>query len=163
MYMKKIFPFLICALAVLSGCSSDVIFEENRQFQDEKWQRFEPEVFAFDVKNIDDCYDIYFNFRVNCNVFRVDMLPFIIQLTDSDGTVRNLKTDVAIRDKNGNWKGNCIGTYCEYSVKVREYFFFNKEGRHEMSVKNGSQFLELDGITSFALKIVKANMDLKIE
>lgn len=154
---------MIFALAVFAGCSNDVIFEGNHQFSDEKWQRFEPEVFTFDVKNIDDCYDIYFNFRVNCNEFRVEILPFIIQLTDSEGTVRNMKTDIAIVGKDGGWKGNVIGNYCEYSVKVREYFFFNREGRHEMAVKNGSQFLELEGITSFGLKIVRANMDLKIE
>ena len=161
--MKKLIPIFIFAIAIFSSCSNDVIFEETHQFPNETWQRFEPECFTFDVKNVEDCYDIYFNFRINTNVFRVEQLPFIIQLTDSEGTTRNMKTEIAIVDKNGNLNGNKIGMYSEFNVKVREYFFFNHEGKHEFLIKNGSQFFELQGITSFGLKIVKANMDLKIE
>ncbi|MBR5028889.1 MAG: hypothetical protein IKX51_06690, partial [Bacteroidales bacterium] len=90
-------------------------------------------------------------------------LPFIITLKEKNDYSRHLTTEIAIRDKRGIWLGTPVGAYYEYNRKVREYFFFNASGPHEMLIKNGSQYLEAEGFISFGIKIEKVNMDLKIE
>lgn len=162
--MRKLFVPIFVLLVLFIGCSDNkVIIDETHEFADGKWKRFEPEVFKFDITDTAACYDIYFNFRIDTSVFRSDNMPFIITLMEREDYKRNLTTEIAIRDKRGIWLGNPIGAYYEYNRKVREYFFFNASGPHEMQIKNGSQYYEAEGFMSFGIKIVKVNMDLKIE
>ena len=161
--MKKFFLPLIIVAAALVGCSDNVILDETHEFPDAKWQRFEPESFKFDISDTAACYDIYFRFRIDTATFRPDMLPFICTLNESEDYKRQLTTEIAIRDKRGIWLGNPVGRYYEFDRKVREYFFFNAKGPHELLVKNGSQYFETEGILTFGVKIVKVNMNLKIE
>ncbi len=160
--MKKNIFYVLVATAIFTACSNNVIIDETHEFANATWQRFEPEVFSFDIKNTDDCYDIYFKFRIDTNTFRPESLPFICSLMESADYKRQLVTDIKIRDKRGNWLGNPVGGFYEYNRKVREYFFFNMAGPHELQVKNGSQYFETKGIVSFGIKIEKVNMDLKI-
>ena len=162
--MKKILLLATITIGLLAACSENkVIIDETHEFADGKWKRFEPEVFKFDITDTAACYDIYFKFRIDTSVFRSDNMPFIITLMERDDYKRNLTTEIAIRDKRGIWLGNPLGAYYEYNRKVREYFFFNASGPHEIQIKNGSQYFEAEGFMSFGIKIEKVNMDLKIE
>lgn len=162
--MKKILFLATITIGLFVACSENkVVLDETHEFPDAKWQRFEPESFKFDIKDTAACYDIYFRFRIDTATFRPEMLPFICTLNESEDYKRQLTTEIAIRDKRGNWLGNPVGRYYEFDRKVREYFFFNASGPHELLVKNGSQYFETEGILTFGVKIVKVNMDLKIE
>ena len=162
--MKKILLFATIAIGLLAACSENkIVIDETHEFADTKWQRFEPESFKFDISDTAACYDIYFNFRIDTATFRSDNLPFICTLVEREDYKRTLTTEIAIRDKRGIWLGTPVGQFYEYRRKVREYFFFNAKGPHELQVKNGSQFLEAAGFISFGIKIEKVNMDLKIE
>lgn len=162
--MKKILFLATITIGLFAACSENkVVLNETHEFADAKWQRFEPESFKFDISDTAACYDIYFRFRIDTATFRPEMLPFICTLIENEDYKRQLTTEIAIRDKRGIWLGNPVGRYYEFDRKVREYFFFNAKGPHELLVKNGSQYFETEGILTFGVKIVKVNMDLKIE
>lgn len=162
--MKKILLFATIAIGLLAACSENkVVLDETHDFPNGKWQRFQPEVFKFDISDTAACYDIYFNFCIDTATFRSDNLPFICTLMEREDYKRNLTTEIAIRDKRGIWLGTPVGQFYEYNRKVREFFFFNAKGPHELQIKNGSQYIEAEGFISFGVKIMKVNMDLKIE
>ena len=121
--MKKILLFATIAIGLLAACSENkIVIDETHEFADSKWQRFEPEVFKFDINDTAACYDIYFNFRIDTATFRSDNLPFICTLVEREDYKRTLTTEIAIRNKRGIWLGTPVGQFYEYRRKVREYF-----------------------------------------
>ncbi len=160
---KKFASLLVVAICLFSACSSNVIINETHNFSDMKWMRFEPENFDVSVKNIDNCYDINIHVTVDPDILRIDVLPLIIDIDDSEGGHRMFMAEIPLRDKEGKLLGQKMGNFEEYTVKVREYFFFNTKGIHAFSIKNGTSYYELNGIASLGLEIVKSNMDIKIQ
>ncbi len=162
--MKKILTTIAIAITcVVSACSDKVIFDEKHNFPDSTWMRFEPENFEVNIKNIDDCYDIFFSVTVDTNVIRINNLPLVISIEDAEGSRRVFMSDIIFQNKKGESMGKTVGSYVEYTAKAREYFYFNSKGVHKFSIKNSTQFYELKGIASIGMKIEKSNMDINIE
>jgi len=161
--MKKILTTIAIAIIfIMSGCSDKVVFEEKHNFPNSTWMRFDPENFEVNIKNITDCYDIYFSVTVDTNVIRINNLPLVVNIEDSEGSRRVFMSDIIFQNKKGESMGKTIGSF-EYTARAREYFYFNSKGIHKFSIKNSTQFYELKGIASIGMKIEKSNMDISIE
>ena len=162
--MKKILTTIAIAITfIMSACSDKVVFEEKHNFPNNTWMRFEPENFEVTIKNIDECYDIYFSVMVDTNIIRISNLPLVINIEDAEGSRRVFMSDIIFQNKKGESMGKTVGSFVEYTTKAREYFYFNSKGIHKFSIKNSTQFYELKGISSIGLKIEKSNMDIHIE
>lgn len=162
--MKKILLTLsIAIISLFSACSDKPIFDEKHNFANTTWMRFDAEVFDVNIKNTNDCYDLYFSVTIDTNVLKLNNIPLVISIDDEEGGRRVFMSDIILRDKEGKSHGNALGNYVEFKTKVREYFYFNSKGLHKFSVKNGTHLYELKGIASIGLKIEKSNMDINIE
>ena len=162
--MKKILTTIAIAITcIMSACSDKVVFEEKHNFPNSTWMRIDPENFEETIKNIADCYDTYFSLTVDTNVIRINNLPLVINIEDSEGSLRVFMSDIIFQNKKGESMGKTIGSFVEYTAKAREYFYFNSKGIHKFSIKNSTQFYELKGIASIGMKIEKSNMDINIE
>ena len=162
--MKKILTTIAIAITfIMSGCTDKVVFEEKHNFPNSTWMRFNPENFEVEIKNINDCYDIYFTATVYTNVIRINNLPLVVNIEDSEGSRRVFMSDIIFQNKKGESMGKTLGSFVEYTAKAREYFYFNSKGIHKFSIKNSTQFYELKGIASIGMKIEKSNMDITIE
>lgn len=161
--MKKVFLILAVATMMLfSACSDKVVFEQKNNFANSTWMRFEAENFDVTINNTEDCYDIYFTVVVDTNVFKLKNVPLVVNITDEDGGRRTFMSDVPFYNSKGQFMGKNVGDFMEITAKVREYFYFNAKGVHKFSVKNTTQYYELKGISSIALKIEKSNMDIQL-
>ncbi|MBR5783548.1 MAG: hypothetical protein IKY43_00085 [Bacteroidales bacterium] len=162
--MRKTLILVATVVAIaLSSCTDKVIFDEKHNMSNGTWMRFEPETFEVEVKNVKDCYNIYFTLMVDTNVLKLSNVPLVVNLKDEEGSSRVFMSDVILKSKDGKITGNAVGDFVEYTAKAREYFYFNHPGIHQFEIKNATQYYELKGIASFGLKIEKSNMDINIE
>ena len=162
--MKKIFLILSLAVIVLfSACSDNVVFDQKHNFAGSTWMRFEAEDFDVNINNTEDCYDIYFSVVVDTNVLKLKNIPLVVNIADEEGGRRTFMCDVPFKNKKGEFAGKSMGNFIEVTGKAREYFYFNTKGIHKFSVKNATQYYELKGISSIALKIEKSNMDISLD
>ena len=156
--MKHLVPVI---LATLFFCSCNkVVLDETHTFENNTWMRFEPESYQFNIRNIDDCYDIIATLKVDTNQFFYKDLPLVVNMNSANGDQRMFYSHVALTNKSGKRQGETIGCYQTVTTKMREYVFFNTSGEQTVEVKQGTSKYELPGVVSFGLKVEKASMRL---
>lgn len=89
---------------LLVSCTNKSVIDEVRTFDSDKWNRFSPEVFNLDVKNIDNFYDIDICVSVDTAVFRYEDLPLTVNLYSSNRERRMFYANVPLK-QNGRWRG----------------------------------------------------------
>lgn len=155
--LKWIFITLIGLFALNACSSSDLIFEEKKDFQDHAWMRFEVDTFNVDIKNIDDCYNIFLQCKVSKDI-SVDMIPIIVKMKTEMGESRSFLYDIPI-NKDGNIQGDKVGEIYEIDVKIRSHLFFNEATKYLITIQQVSSHFQIDGVLGIELRIEKAKLD----
>ena len=160
--MKKIFLttalMMLVAVTFVSCNKEKVIFEETRTFTEDKWLRQNPESFELDIKNVDDCYNIFFTMTIDTTSVRGNNFPLIVNLFSENGERRMFYSYLILRNNEGTWLAPLEGSKLKINQTIREYFFFNKEGKYRLEIGQGTDRYEVKGISSFGVKIQKAEL-----
>ncbi|MCR4660077.1 MAG: gliding motility lipoprotein GldH [Bacteroidales bacterium] len=155
--MKRIIILSICVL-IFASCGKKNVFDEQRTFANNNWQRFSTESFEVPIRNIDDCYHLYMDLVIDTAFFCENLLPLTININGPDGSNRMFYGYVRVRD-NGRWQGTFEGGNLHVSQRVRQYFFFNTKGTHEVVIGQATSHYDLYGIVSAGLRIEKAELN----
>ena len=158
--MKKFKWIFIVLLSIggLSSCSSDVVFEERKDFSEMKWMRFDVDTFRVNIKNIDDCYDLIFQCRFTSQI-NVDNTPVMVKMHAPSGQMRSFVYTLPIKNKNGNFEGDKIGDVYDSESKLRNNVFFNEPGEYIFSIQQMSSHYEIFDVLGIGLKVVKSKLD----
>lgn len=152
--------FAALAMLLMAACGT-TLTDDTHTFDGQKWMRFEPEKYQFDVKNIDPCYDILLTLRIDTTVFTANELPIIIDMFAPNGEHRMFSTTLRVHDAKGHLNGTRMGQYVDVSVPAKQWFYFNAAGTQRMEVKQATSHYDLDGISSLTLTVKKSDMRLK--
>lgn len=148
-------------LLLFASCGSKTIYDDSHTFAGDIWKRFEPEQFEADIKNVDDCYDIYVTVTVDTALFRENALPLTMKLSNDNRETRTLFGTVILRNREGTWMGqfdNQGRLTCRH--KLRDYFFFNSAGRQDIQISQRTSKYEIRGVKRLGLSIIKAEVEL---
>lgn len=161
--MKRVFKlaFLsVIATITLASCNNgpQVIFQEYKTFTNEKWLRQDDQKFELNIKNIDDCYNIYACMKLDTSFVRGREMPLIMNLYSENGERRNWRSMIYLKDNNGAWMFPIEGKYLVVDHKVKEYFFFNSTGSHRLEIHHGTDRYELNGVNQMGIRIEKAEL-----
>lgn len=152
--------FTLVASVLLVSCSQNVILDESRDFANHKWMRFEPEEFTAEVKNIDDCFDIYLTATIDTAIFRGNSLPMTLNIYGPTGERRMFRYDLQFKTKKEDqWLGDWDNGYLTVTRCVRQYFFFNNKGDFKFELAQCTNRYELEGVCSTGIRIVKAQLE----
>ena len=158
--LKWIFITLVTTAMLVACSSSDLVFEEKKEFDEHKWMRFEVDTFRVDIKNTDNCYDIFFQCRYTPQIdTSVTIVPVIVRMIAPSGQMRSFVYSFTIRNKNGNLEGDKLGTFYDNEARMREHFFFNEAGEHKLTVQQVSPYYEIPEVTGIGLKVLKSKLD----
>lgn len=148
-------------LLLFASCGSKTVYDDTHTIAGSAWQRFEPETFEADIKNVDDCYDIYVTVVVDTARFREAALPLTVKMSNDNRETRTLFGTVILRDREGSWLGQ-FDSQGRLTVrhKLRDYFFFNSPGRQQIQIGQRTSKYEIEGIQRLGLAIVKADLEL---
>lgn len=156
--MRHLFPILLVALMALTSCSGNTVYNDEHIFDGNTWNRFTPEVYAINISNIDNYYNIDFSVAVDTTTYRYDEVPVLIELKSPGGEQRQFYGHVVLREK-GRWRGEMKDGYRQVNGRIRNYFSFNAKGEHQMEVRHTTSQYDLEGIHSLTVTLTKAKID----
>ena len=155
---RYLFIFALLCSFLVAACGGKVVVDDTHTFESDRWQSFEPQVFDFNIRNAEDCYDIYVTAVIDTALYHEKMLPLAVNLTGASGESRVFRYDMVVRDKN-SW----IGEYRDgllYSKRcIRQYFFFNGTGQFSLTFKQITSRYELSGIHALMLRIERSKLE----
>ena len=158
----KLFHIATVALLLLSlGACNDgkTICDETITFEKNTWNRFKPEQIDFDVKNVEDYYNIDLTVQIDTAVYRYDEFPIMVILTNEYGEERQFFHEIKMKENN-RWRGEQEGKLRAIKGRVRSYFTFNHVGEQKMRISQFTSQFDLEGIHSIQLEIEKAKLDI---
>lgn len=160
--MKKIQLALLALLALggtlFTSCNSSVLFDEQRSFENNRWNRFKPETFELKSNNTDDYYDMYVEVVVDTTLFHYSDLMLNINVYSPNSERRMFRNDLIMKDAKGKWQGEVDGNEVRCVQKVREYFNFGVNGTYRIDISQGTNRYDIDGIKSLQFKVVEAEL-----
>ena len=155
---KKTLLLLAAATMLLASCGSKNMIDEVRTFDKNVWNRFKPEVFNLDVKNIDNYYDIEITVSIDTAVYRYEDMPLTVNIYSPNSERRMFYANVPFK-QNGRWRGEVIDGYRTVTQHIRTFFSFNSKGEHTMEVGQATSQYDLEGIHSMGVHIYKVDLD----
>lgn len=151
---------------MLVSCGGkNVLVDDQREFPNTVWNRFQPEKFEITVNNTDDYYCIDFEVVVDSALMRNDQLPLTVNLYSPDGERRMFYTYINLME-NGRWKGEVKKGRSQEGLRVlrqniRPYFTFNSKGTYRMEIGQATSQYDLDGVESLRLIVERTEVDLE--
>ena len=157
--MKKTLPILLLlSLLTLASCGKKVLVDDERTFDSDVWNRFTPQVYEIDVRNIQDFYNIDLTVSIDTQTYRYDVVPVTVNLYSPNSERRMFYAEVPLK-LNGRWRGEVVDGRRTVSNHIRTYFSFNAKGTHRMEVGQATSQYDLEGIHSLQLNIYKVALD----
>lgn len=157
---------MLAAMALMVACGSKTtLVDQTSTFANNTWQRFSPEVYEFEVDNIDNFYSIDFEMVVDSAKMRNTQLPLTVNLFSPGGERRMFYAYMNLVE-NGRWKGQMQPGRQKVGMRlmtqnVRPFFSFNSKGTYRMEIGQATSQYDLDGVESFRLLISRAEIDYK--
>lgn len=156
--MKKILLFTFAAL-LFASCGNKVILDQTSQFKDDTWLRFQPENYAFNVKNIDDCYNFTVTVDVDTSRFHEAGLPLMLEIKSPEGETRTIFNTLLLRNHEGTLMGEFVDGYLHVHQVVRQFYFFNIPGDYTVALSQRTNKYEIYGIHNASIRIEKAKLE----
>ena len=150
--MRKLFLLLAVALT-LASCGKKVLVDETHQFSNNKWLRFEPEMYSVKVDNTSDGYVITATLRYDTTMITGDILPLMVDFYIDSTELHNFTPNIRLRDRKGALRGSTVGQYCTVSDTLDRYRIYNKKGDYTYRLRHRTNKYEIEGVTSLNLKI----------
>lgn len=160
--MKKI-TYLFLPLTLLAmfatACSDNVLFEDERTFDNTTWNRFTPEKFELTAKNTDEFYDFFVTVVIDTTRYRLKSLPLNINLYSPQGERRMFPSTVTLQAHTGQWKGTFDGSKITCRQRIRDCFCFNCEGDHKVEIGQATHYYDIVGIQSITFSVEKTELE----
>ncbi len=156
--MKRLIYIFIIVLAVLgTSCNRKLVYEDERTFAADDWLRFQPETFQVPVRNVDDCYHICMDMWIDTAQFPEELLTLAINMTSPNNERRMFYGYVHVREK-GRWQGEYEDGVLHVRQRIRQYFFFNVAGTHEVEIAQATHRYDLRGVKRIKFYVEKAEL-----
>ena len=135
-------------LLLLVACSGKDIADTEHLMKGDRWNRFTPELFDFNVSNIDNYYNIDLTAAIDTSLFRYSELPVMLILKSPGGEERQFYGAIVFKDKD-RWRGEMADGYRVATGRIRSYFSFNHKGSHTLDVSQTTSQYDLEGVFIF--------------
>jgi gliding motility-associated lipoprotein GldH len=146
---------VILALLTLFGCDSKRVYEKNIDFSDKVWASRDIKTFTFDIPDIENGYNIYFNVR-NTMDYPHYNLYISYQLKDSLNQIihEELKNVNLFDPKTGAPFGqSSLGDIFNHQVLLLENFKFKNSGVKTLDLQQYMRYDSLREILSTGVRI----------
>ncbi len=143
------------ALMLLSGCSSNTVFESYHKFENLNWNRFNNQKFEFTVENIDVEYDVYLSIR---HIPEIPYKEMRINYTIYTplGDMRSNNLTMKLYDNEKNKLSKCLGDYCDFVYPIRKGLSFSEAGKVRIKIENKYTKVDMPGIMEVGLIVKKS-------
>ena len=151
--MKKTLLLFCAAAALFVGCGKRTVTDETHSFGENRWMRFEPEVFKVDIRNTDKQYVISATVTYDTNIFSASELPLVVDFFADSNELHNFMPSIRLKTKKGALRGSSVGQFQTVTDTIDRCRTFNKPGTYPYRIKQGTSKYQIDGISSLNFKV----------
>lgn len=147
---------LLAGLSLLfSGCDNNTIFNEKKDIPNYVWNKDNRVSFEFEITDTASVYDVILDLR-HTNFYPFSNIWLMVYTTYPDNPEpSSQRLELTLADKDGRWKGECIGDICDDELYIQENAFFDKPGKYGIAFDQIMRTDDLATIMSVGLRIVK--------
>jgi len=151
--MRHFLYLFLPAIALLSACSSDVLYESTVEIPGAVWTYQDTVDFKFEVRDTSALYDLYVDFSYRDD-FPHQNVYLMLYTLFPDGTRLNRQYTFDLFDAKGVSTGTCSGHDCRVRILLQENAFFDQAGAYVLTLEQYTRRDSLPGIGSvgFALR-----------
>ena len=145
----------ILAIFILFGCDQSRLFEENIDFEDRIWLANDIKVIDFEVPDMENQYNIYFNVRNTMNYPHYN-LYISYQLKDSLDKVlfEDLQNFNLFDPKTGAPNGKSgLGDIFDHQFMLMEDYSFEHPGKKKLELRQFMRYDSLPDVVSAGMRI----------
>lgn len=148
-----LYSALMLVALTISSCGKRTLIDETHSFANDTWKRFEPEVFEFDVKNIDVPYVVTLTLSYDTTLVTDAALPLVVEFFADSNARHTLFPSIMLTDRSGHRKGSTVERYCTVVDTIDNCRFFNEVGTFTYRVKQRTSKYEIGGIATLGMKV----------
>jgi gliding motility-associated lipoprotein GldH len=158
--MKQLFKFfkiipVFLGVFLLSCSNNNIVFFENKIFDNKKWDRKNLVTFKYNVEDTIGSYNIYITIKINANYSRQNLYLFSTILNPENKKLRDT-INLLLADEKGKFygKSNLGDTYYN-NFLYKRFVRFPKKGTYTFIFEQAMRSQIIDNIEDFGLKIEK--------
>ena len=159
MMIKVIFAALLPLCLLLSSCDSARLFEENKDLENYVWPEKVQPVFAFEITDTTQAYDLFINVR-NASAYQLQNLyvRHILYAPNGKELNRALHNLYLSNPKTGEPKGSGMGDIWDHQIRFIRNVKFTAPGKYSVKFQQYMRLDPLPGIMSVGLRVAEAQV-----
>ncbi|MBR4403018.1 MAG: gliding motility lipoprotein GldH [Flavobacteriales bacterium] len=151
---KTLYMLFIACAGIFTSCADDAFYVSTVDMKHNFWQRGESTSYEIEITDTTVCYDIALHLRNN-ESYPWTNIYVISSIEDTTGTLERDTTMCNLFDITGRPTGHGLSNVKENTIVLWEDYMFPHGGEYEVKVSHGMRNVELPGIASLTLRIVK--------
>ena len=156
--MRKhiVFIMLIIAVATLSSCDRNKVYEEFVETDDLVWYSSKPLSFEFEISDTSALHDIYVNVR-HANQYPYSNLWLFINSWSPSGLKATDTLECVLADEHGKWAGSGLGDIWDMQILWKKNVRFATPGKYHVEYNQAMRTDNLVGIMDMGLRVELAD------
>ncbi|MCF8299045.1 MAG: gliding motility lipoprotein GldH [Saprospiraceae bacterium] len=145
-------------ILLLVSCSSDTIFEENKQVN-ENWNKNDTLCFKVEISDLTLHYNFYINIR-NSTDYGFSNFYFFMNSVFPDRNIQRDTIECILANLEGKWLGKGFGGIKENNMLLQKGIIFPQEGIYEFIIEHAMRVDKnegLHGIKNIGIRIESDN------
>lgn len=123
--------FLLVLLFLVTGCRPERVYDEKRSIPQSGWDYVDVKVFAFDMQDTLQKYDLYITTR---HLYQYEWRNMWVKVETNlpDGRKLSERVNLVLTEPDGTWLGSCdcVGDYCYTEIPLQLGVTFPKKGKY---------------------------------
>lgn len=158
MRLKTFVNYLIFALLLItqSACHQGVIFEDNVEIPDYRWDTSYQVVITPTIEDSLMPYHIFINVR-NASGYAFSNLFLFLETTAPSGKTGLDTLEITLADETGKWLGDGSGDIWDNRTLFKRNFVFPEAGTYTFKLQQAMRVNPLPQIMDVGLRIEKAS------
>lgn len=155
MVNKTLYTGLIGLLILLSACSDDAIFEENRPLEEGLWNKEDAVQFLFDIQDTVSRFDLFINMR-NGGAYPYMNAFLFVKMEFPNGRSSIDTVECFLADQRGQWLGSGLGDMYDNRFLFKKGRTFPIPGTYRVEIRQAMRVEDLPEIYDVGLRIAPA-------
>jgi len=146
------FLFIIAAIAALTACSDNVVFNDAQDMPEKTWGLSNVPVFRVTVDDTINSHNISFSIRT-ASSYPFRNIFLFVTTTSPKGEVLTDTLQYNLADEKGRRYGKGFGDVRELTLPFRLNVFFPGKGIYTIKVQHGMRLQDLKGVYDFGMRV----------
>ncbi len=152
--MRKVIGLCV-GLFVLSGCTNNIVFEDNLEIDQAGWKQEDLASFEFEIDDPAQSYNVLVHVR-NTGDYQYANLYLFVNWFGPDSVFMRDTIPCTLADPTGRWLGESSGGLWFHEIPYHQNIKFPQPGKYKVQIEQAMRHEVLEEITDIGLRLEKS-------